>query len=206
MVEFYQMWFVFQHSPAPVRTTHFFHQCCSAWIPGGIEALILILEKSSTADMTSSLVRYCFPAKCCCFFQFGEQKRVRWCQIRRIWRVIYQFKATVTHSSYYNHRLVCRSIVLVKQDSVCQFSRPFCKVSSTTFQSPKLLIQCGFIWKETMQLVSGKVEFNACKVSFLWYNSFLVSLWTFQPTLISSLPKGIHESSLSHPLILGYWW
>ena len=26
-------------------------------------------------------------------------------------------------------------------------------VSSTTFQSPELLIQCGFIWKETMQLV-----------------------------------------------------
>ena len=39
---------------------------------GGIEALILILEKSSTADMTS-LVWYCFPAR--------EQKIVRWCQI-----------------------------------------------------------------------------------------------------------------------------
>ena len=33
---------------------------------GGIEALILILEKnSSTADMTSSSNRYCFPARCC---------------------------------------------------------------------------------------------------------------------------------------------
>ena len=33
-------------------------------------------------------------------------------------------------------------------------------LTSTTFQSPELLIQCGFIWKETMQLhvVSGKVE------------------------------------------------
>ena len=29
----------------------------------GIEALILILEKTSTADMTLSSVRYCFPAK-----------------------------------------------------------------------------------------------------------------------------------------------
>ena len=45
-------------------------------------------------------------------------------------------------------------------------------VSSTTFQSPELVIQCGFIWKETMQLVSGNVEFNACQVSLLWHNSF----------------------------------
>ena len=35
-------------------------------------------------------------------------------------------------------------------------------ISSTTFQSPELLIECGFIWKETMQLVSGQVEFIAC--------------------------------------------
>ena len=35
-------------------------------------------------------------------------------------------------------------------------------VSSTTFQSPELLIQCGFICNNTMQLVLGKVEFNAC--------------------------------------------
>ena len=32
----------------------------------GIEALILILEKSSTADITLSSVRYCFPVKCFC--------------------------------------------------------------------------------------------------------------------------------------------
>ena len=46
------------------------------------------------------------------------------------------------------------------------------------------VIQCGFILKVTMQLVLGKVEFNACQVPLLWYNSFLVSLWTFQPTLV----------------------
>ena len=35
-------------------------------------------------------------------------------------------------------------------------------ISNTTFQShesPELLFQCGFIWKESMQSVSGKVEF-----------------------------------------------
>ena len=61
-------------------------------------------------------------------------------------------------------------------------------VSSTTLQSPELLIQCRFIWNETMQLVSGKVELNAWQVSLLWHNSFLVSLWTFQPTLVWLIP------------------
>ena len=65
----------------------------------------------------------------------------------------------------------------MKQDSLHQFFQAvFQNVSSTTIQSPELLIQCGFIWKETMQLVSGKVEFNECQVSLLWHNSFLVSL------------------------------
>ena len=31
------------------------------------------------------------------------------------------------------------------------------------FKVPKLLSQFGFVWTETMQLVSGKVEFNACQ-------------------------------------------
>ena len=66
MVEFAQMWFIFQHSlpsgpytsPIGVAVLDF----------RGIEALILILEKkSSTADMTSSTVRYCFAAKCYIF-------------------------------------------------------------------------------------------------------------------------------------------
>ena len=69
--------------------------------------------------------------------------------------------------------------VLMKQDSLCQFSRLFCIVYSTTLQSPVLLIQCGIIWKETMQLVSGKVEFNACQVALLWHNSFLCHGHTF---------------------------
>ena len=48
----------------------------------------------------------------------------------------------------------------MKQDSLHQFSRISQNVSSTTFQSSELLIQCGFIWKETMQLELGKVEFS----------------------------------------------
>ena len=49
------------------------------------------------------------------------------------------------------------------------------------FQSPELLIQCGFIWMETMQLVSGKVEINACQVSLLWHNSFQSAYELFSP-------------------------
>ena len=109
------------------------------------------------------------------FSCYGTENR--WCQIRRIWRVINQFKATVMHSSHCKHRLVCMSTVLVKQDSPHQFSRPFRNVSSTTFQSPELLSLSQFwFMKETMQLISGKVEFNACQVSLLWHNS-LVTTW-----------------------------
>ena len=55
------------------------------------------------------------------------------------------------------------------------------------FKVLNLLIQCGFMWKDTLQLVSGEVEFNACQASLLWHNSFLISLWTFQPTLVTRL-------------------
>ena len=49
----------------------------------------------------------------------------RWCQIRKMWKVINQFKAIVTHSCHCNHIPVCRSIVLTKQDSLRHFYRPF---------------------------------------------------------------------------------
>ena len=42
MVEFDQMWFIFQHS-LPCGPTHFFHWCCLDSC--GIKALILFLEK-----------------------------------------------------------------------------------------------------------------------------------------------------------------
>ena len=148
----------------------------------GIEALILILQKGPQLQIWPE--HWSDIASQPSDFHVGEHKIVRWCQIGRMWRVINQFKATVMHNSHCNHRLVCRSIVLVKRDSLRQFSKPFWNASSTTLQSPELLTQCGFIWKETMQLVSGKDEFNACQVSLLWHNSFLVGLWTFQPTLV----------------------
>ena len=183
MVKFDQMWFIFQYSlPCGPHTSSI-----------GVAALGFLWHRSShpdpsTADMTSSLARFCFPAKCCFFFHVGGKKTVRWCQIRRIWRVINQFKVTVTHSSHCNHILVCRSIVLLKQDSLRQFSRLFWNVSIQYYVLLlKLLIHCGFVWKETMQLVSEKVESNACQVVLLWHTFLIVSLWTFQPNLVSCL-------------------
>ena len=41
----------------------------------------------------------------------------------------------------------------------------------------------GFLWKKTVQLVSGKVEFNACQVSLLWHNS------DSQPLICSANPR-----------------
>ena len=66
-----------------------------------------------------------------------------------------------------------------KRNSICLFFQTHW--FHHIFESSELLIQCGFIWKETMQLVSGKVDFNTRQVSLLWHNSFFVSLWTFQP-------------------------
>ena len=53
---------------------------------------------------------------------------------------------------------------------------------STTCQSPELLIQYGFIWKETMQLVS--------KSSFIAVAQLILS----QPMNFSALPHNIVEN------------
>ena len=100
---------------------------------GSIEALILILKNVPNCryDLIGPILLLLLSC-------WGT---VRWCQIRRIWRVINQLKPTVTYSSHCNPKPVCRSIVLVKQDSLRQISRPFWNACSTTFQSPELLIQ-----------------------------------------------------------------
>ena len=135
MVEFDQMCFNFNivspavHILRPLVLQHMDSR--------GIEALILILiiALNCRYDIIFGPIHASQPS----LFHDGEQKIVRWCQIRRIWRIINQFKATFTHSSHCNHRLVCRSIVLVKQDSLRQFFGISRNVSSTNFHNPKLL-------------------------------------------------------------------
>ena len=113
-----QMWFIFNIiSPGPAVNTLLLSalqrldsrgQKLSSWSS----------KKSSTADMISSSV-YWFPAKCLCWGTENSQMVPN----QGIWRVINQFKATVTHSSHCSHRVVCRSIVPVKQDSLRQFPK-----------------------------------------------------------------------------------
>ena len=157
MVEFDQMWFIFQHSLP-----------CGPHISSiGVAALGLPWYRSSHPDPRKSpklqiwphnWFRYCFPAMKG-FFQVGEQKIVRWCQIKRIWRVINQFKAIAIATT----DLWVGALSWWNRTPLVSFPGRLRNVSSITFQSPEVLnIQCGFIWKETMQLVSGKVEFNAC--------------------------------------------
>ena len=117
----------------------------------GIEALILILEKSSTADMTSSSVRYCFPAKC--FFVLGEQKIVRLCQIR----IIMEGDQPAQSHSHEQQLLQPQTCVQAHCPVPVKQRTPFVYFPGrfemslyidTTFQS----------LEETMQFVSGKVE------------------------------------------------
>ena len=115
------MRFIFQHTP--LWSTHFFHQCCSTWIPITIEThprkspeLQIDIMYNVCDLIIGHLVWYCFLSNA-----FGGQKIISWCQSSRRWRVINQFRETVMPNSHCYYRLVCRSIVLVEQDSL----RPF---------------------------------------------------------------------------------
>ena len=103
-------------------------------------------------------------------FHVGEQNIARWCQIR-IWRVINQTSSkpqsrttAITTTDLCEGALSWwnRTVTPVVSFLSCSWN-----VASITFQSPELLIKCRYIWKETMQLVWGKFEFNACQVSVL---------------------------------------
>ena len=65
----------------------------------------------------------------------------------------------------------CRSIVLVKHDSpLVSFPGSSRNASSTTFQSPELLIVWVYVVENNALLI------HACQVSLMWHMSFLVSL------------------------------
>ena len=88
----------------------------------GIEVLILILKKSPQRQTWPH--HWSDTASQPSVFSCWGTENSQMVPSQEIWRVINQFKGTVTHSSHCNHRLVCWSIVLVKQDSLRQLSRP----------------------------------------------------------------------------------
>ena len=151
MVKFDQMWFIFLHSlPYGPHTSSI-----------GVAALGFWWYRSSHPQLILEKVLNCRYDFIIClilllsqvFFYVGEQKIVRWCQIRRIWQPLQPQTCVQDH---------CPGETGL---ALSVFQAIFEIFPITTFQSPELLIQCGFNWKETMQLVSGKVEFNACQVS-----------------------------------------
>ena len=89
VVEFDQMWFIFQYSlPCGPHTSSI--SVAVLGFPWYRSSHPDPQKSPLTADMTSSSVQYCFPAKC---FSFSFRRTEnRWCQIRRIWRVINQSK------------------------------------------------------------------------------------------------------------------
>ena len=158
MVKFDQMWFIFQHSlPGAPWSTHFFHQCCSVLILCGIEAFILILKKvlncmtlSSRSDTAShpSVIFSCWGSENS--HMVPNQENVEGDQ------------PAPSHSHVHVQQplqpqtRVQLSIVLVKQDSLRQFSRLFWNVFSKLLSKVLNYFNYpdGFIWKETILTVS----------------------------------------------------
>ena len=104
-----------------------------------------------------------------------------WPQIWTGWSSIFSWFGTIWQFPVPQHE---EKNVLVKQDSPHQFSRLSTKCLLYHFSKSWITYPVWVKLEGNMQLVSEKVDFNACQVSWLWHNLFLVSLWTFQLTLI----------------------
>lgn len=101
-------WVLFQHSP-PLRFTHFFHMCCSAWL-----TFVKRFHPVSQLSYQQRICHHhCDTGSNQFSFHIREQIIVRWNKIKRMGRIIIQFKATITQSRYWNKEL--------KQDPFRQF-------------------------------------------------------------------------------------
>ena len=179
------MAFIFQHSlPCGPHASSI--GVCSAWILWYRSSHPDPREKkgSSTADMTSSLVRYCFPAKCCfvvvvvvvvAVVMLGPENS----QIvpnqenmegdQPVQCLSHALQPLQPHTCVQEHYPGETGLL----SSVFQ---PSPEMSLYYISSPESLIQCTLSGRNKMQLVSGKVEFNGCQASLLWHNSFIVNL------------------------------
>ena len=97
----------------------------------GIEALILILEKVLNCRMTSSVCTASKPSVFSCWWTENSQMVPN--------QENMEGDQPVQRNSHARQPLqaqtVCRSIVLVKQDSLHQFSRPFCNASIVAYSA-----------------------------------------------------------------------
>ena len=147
----------------------------------GIEALILILEKVLNCWCDLLSVWYCFPAKC--FFS---------CRGTENSQMVPNQENVEGDQSHSQAQQPLQPQICVQEHCLGKQSTPFLRFPGYLRNVPVLLLQCGFIWKETMQLVSGKV-------SLLWHNSFLY------PFHIAKCAVTPHWTPLSiHPLCCCY--
>ena len=80
----------------------------------GVEVLLLTLKKVPYSSQSDT----CFKPD---VFYVRKWKLIRWCQMRKIRMVINQLKCAAMHSGYWNYRLVCRIIVLLKRTPFLSF-------------------------------------------------------------------------------------
>ena len=149
----------------------------------GIEALILILEKVLNCRYDLIIGSILLPSQV--FFHVGEQK------IKMVPNQDnMEGDQPVQSHSHAQQPLQPQTCV----QAHCPDKTGLPLSVSHYYFSKSWISQCGFIWKETMQLVSRKVEVNAyqVQVSLLWNNSFLVGLWTFQPSLVYTSILDVH--------------
>ena len=140
--------------------------------------------------LTCLPVRYCFSAKC--FLMLGNRNKYVGAKLRE-----YGDQPGQSHS-HAQQPLQPQPQSWWNKTPFVSFPHSRNVSSTTTFQSPELLNQCGFIWKETMQLASGKVEFNAWQVSFfvLAYELFSSPSYTVPGVRFPQYP---YTSSILHP-------
>ena len=127
--------------------------------------------------MTFSLVRCCYPPKRFCF-HVREQKIVRWWQIRNMhggWSTRPVQSHSHAHQPLQPHASCAGVLSWWNRTRYVSFPDHFEMSLVPLFQCTELLIQCGFIWKETMQKVSGKVDCNAWHAEFIAVAQLLLS-------------------------------
>ena len=151
--------------------------------------------------MTSSSVWY-FPAKCLLFFSCWETENSQIHVVPNQENM--EGDQPVQSHSHTQQPLQPQTCVQEncpgETGLPCQFSSYVNKMSLVLymyFSKPSITYPVWVIWNlegnNAVSIRKGFNTFNACQILSLWHNSFLVSLWTFQPTLVSLIPASLRE-------------
>ena len=178
------MWFIFStYSPLPVVHT-LLPSVLQRLDSRGIKALILILEKLLKCRYDLIIGPILLPNQVCFLCWGTEKSQMLSNQVNMEGDQPVVFKV----SSHCNHGPVCRSIVLVCPGETGLPSSVFQAVSemSLVLLFKVLNYLSSVDLSQGNNVVSIRKGWIQCMplISLLWHYSFLVSLWTFQPTLV----------------------